>query len=183
MEESASVAREVGMDDAEAEEQPTAMELDDETLDRIFTEFTDPERVARMEGHRVAIHFHVKMRGQDANVLTKGDKYDVARAQPQGKEIVQWTQEHFQHASKSIEIHLAGSDEAAGKLCREWCRKMDYLYGVFQDHGSWAAAGGTIALDSYQEDPDYTSWVSALPDDYCKKKAEEIRSLRPMDMV
>ena len=60
---------------------------------------------------------------------------------------------------------------------------MDYLYGVFQDHGSWAAAGDTIALDSYLEDPDYTAWVSALPDDYCKKKAEEIRSLRPMDMV
>ena len=70
---------------------PPKIALDDDELDRIFEDFVDPDRIARMEGPRVADNFMVKLRGQDANVDKKGDRYDVARAQPQGKHIEEWT--------------------------------------------------------------------------------------------
>ena len=47
----------------EGEEAPRETQLDDDILDRIFSDFVDPDRIARMEGIRVAAHFVVKMRG------------------------------------------------------------------------------------------------------------------------
>ena len=162
---------------------PPKIVLDDDALDRIFEDFVDPDRIARMEGPRVAENFMVKLRGQDANVDKKGDRYDVARAQPQGKHMEVWTAAQFLFKSWSITIKKAGGDDPARKLCQEWCRKMEFMYELHQGYGSWAASGGIDAILSYEESTEFREWIDSLPEgDYCRTKAEELRKLKPMDV-
>ena len=154
--------------------------LDDDILERIFSDFVDPDRIARMEGPRVAEHFVVKMRGQDSNVEKKGDRYDVARAQPQGNDVMAWTGAHFAFKTKSIDIKLAGGDEPARKLCQEWCKKMELMYELHREHSSWASAGGMAAVQAYTDSDEWIAWVDSLPpNSYCRTKAGEIRKLSP----
>ena len=84
------------------------------------------------------------------------------------------------HAFEDQELHHLGLRRGEwGKLAREWCRRMQYFYNLWQEHGSWEAAGGVAAFDAYREPEDYAKWLDGLPAGPTRSKGMELRKLRP----
>ena len=153
--------------------------LSEALLAKCFRELSESERLARMESDVVASHFKVILRGCDASEASTGDRIDVGRAQFVDTEVERWCETHFHSKSKSYKLLLVGEVEA-GKLLREWCRKMQYYWDLWAEHGSWEAAGGAAAFDAYTETVEYTAWVDSLPPGSVPRlRAMELRKLRP----
>ena len=153
--------------------------LQEAVLAKCFAELSEAERLARLEGDEVVLQFKVYLRGCEAAEQKSGDRLDVGRAGGVGAEVDRWLNTHFQHKTKSYKLLLVGED-AAGQLLREWCRRMQFFWNLWAEHGSWAASGGAAALDSYRETADYEAWLDALPPaSPARARGLELRKLRP----
>ena len=107
-----------------------------------------------------------------------GGRLDYARGSSVGATVEAWCALHFPTITKDFNLKIGVA--AAGKLAAEWCRKMQWFYDLWCLHGSWEAAGGARAIDTYAESEDYARWLDAQPAGEARTKGLEVRKLRPL---
>lgn len=123
-------------------------------------------------------HFNVKVRGCEKNKTIAGDRLDFARGGFLGAHVGVWCEIYFPTKTKDYSLTKCG-EVAAGKLAREWCRRMQWYYNLWLQYGSWEAAGGIRAFDNYRETEEYANWFDSLPPSFARTKGLELRKLRP----
>ena len=152
--------------------------LTDEVLGRTFKDLLDSDRCDRIAGRRLAEHFAVKVRGCERNKRVAGDRLDYARGGFVGQDVGYWCEVHLPTKTKDFNLKNCGEINA-GKLAAEWWRRCQWLYDLWCTHGSWEAAGGVAAFDTYRETEEFAEWLDALPPGEARKQGMELRKLRP----
>lgn len=126
------------------------IDLTDDLIDSAFAQLEEKRAEWRASDDFVATDFETHIRGGRWTAARAGVPFDCIVGRPCTEAARQWIREYGLPSMASYSYRRFG-EKTAAILAQAWCHRMQYLLGVYIEHGGGAYHFASADFDAYPE--------------------------------
>jgi hypothetical protein len=126
-------------------------------------------------------NFYVTVRGGAWTLAHRGEVYDSFAAQARAGDARYFCRTYGLNVVVTFSVARYG-DLSASLLAHEWCRRLEYFFGLWMAQDDWLYRFTDADVSSYHPKDEFVDFFLGLPlDSPTMARASEVNNIRPKE--